>query len=95
MNHFRSAALKIKRVLVPVLILVLVAAAAFWLTGCHSLQLLNAMMPWDTSCWQKTILVMRSYPTLGFYVPQKVKPNNGVVYWVLHSLTWLPIRRSK
>jgi hypothetical protein len=40
-NYFRSAALKIKRVLVPVLILVLMAAAAFWLTGCTSLQMLN------------------------------------------------------
>jgi hypothetical protein len=33
--------LKIKRVLVPVLILVLVAAAAFWLTGCTGLQVLK------------------------------------------------------
>jgi hypothetical protein len=42
MKHFRNAAMKIKPVLLPVFMIIAVAAAAFWLTGCTSLQLLNA-----------------------------------------------------
>jgi hypothetical protein len=72
--------LKIKRVLVPVLILVFVAAAAFWLAGCTSLQLLNATVS-HRGYVRTTDIPYGSDPRqkLDVYLPKKRVPNAKVV----------------
>jgi acetyl esterase/lipase len=83
-EHFRSAALKIKRVLIPALSLIIaLAVTVFWLTGCTSLQMLNATVshrgyvrttdiPYGTDPRQK----------LDVYFPKKlVSPAKVVIFF--------------
>jgi len=75
-----SAVLKIKRVLVPVVIIVLVLAAAFWLTGCNGLQVLNATV--SHRGYTRTADI--SYGAdprqkLDVYLPKKAAPSAKVV----------------
>jgi acetyl esterase/lipase len=79
-KHFRIAALKIKRVLVPILILVLVAAAAFCLTGCTGLQLLNATV--SHRGYVRTANIAYGpdpRQKLDVYLPKQMSPNAKVV----------------
>ena len=72
--------MKIKRVLVGVLILLLVAVATLWLTGCTSLQLLNATVS-RRGYVRTTDLAYGPNPRqkLDVYLPKKLTPNSRVV----------------
>jgi acetyl esterase/lipase len=72
--------MKINRVLITVLIIVLVAVTAFWLTGCTSLQLLNATVS-HRGYVRTTDVSYGKDPRqkLDVYIPKKVVPNAKVV----------------
>ena len=72
--------MKIKIVLVPVLIILLLAAAAVWLTGCTSLQLLNATVS-HFGYGRTTDISYGDDPRqkLDVYLPKKAAANTKVV----------------
>jgi acetyl esterase/lipase len=72
--------MKINRVLVTVSIIVLMAVTAFWLTGCTSLQLLNATVS-HRGYMRTTNIPYSDDPRqkLDVYVPNKLRPNAKVV----------------
>jgi len=73
--------MKIKRVLILIIILVLMGAAVtFWLTGCTSLQFLNATVS-HRGYVRTTDIAYGLDPRqkLDVYVPKKVSPNAKVV----------------
>jgi acetyl esterase/lipase len=72
--------MKINRLLVTVSIIVLMAVTAFWLTGCTSLQLLNATVS-HRGYMRTTNIPYGDDPRqkLDVYVPNKLRPNAKVV----------------
>ena len=72
--------MKIIRVLAPVLILIAVAAVAVWLTGCTSLQMLNATVS-HGGYVRTTDITYGADPRqkLDVYLPKKVAANAKVV----------------
>jgi acetyl esterase/lipase len=73
--------MKIKRVLIPALsLLIVLAAAIFWLTGCTSLQVLNATVS-HRGYVRTTDIAYGSDPRqkLDVYLPKKMAPDAKVV----------------
>jgi acetyl esterase/lipase len=72
--------MKIKRVLIPVLILAFVMVAAFWLTGCTSLQMLNATVS-HRGYVRTTDIAYGPDPRqkLDVYLQKKISPDAKVV----------------
>jgi acetyl esterase/lipase len=72
--------LKIKHVLVPILIILLLAATAVWLTGCTGLQLLNATVS-HFGYMRTTDISYGDDPRqkLDVYLPKQMSPNAKVV----------------
>jgi hypothetical protein len=83
-KHFRNAALKIKRLLIPALYLIIVLTMVlFWLTGCTSLQVLNATV--SHRCYLRTMDIPYGpdpRQKLDFYLPEKLVPNAKVVVFL-------------